>query len=150
MLVGRSGGGGGCMLYRGAFGDVLIPSGMMGGGSGEFVTIDGVAPDDVARIDALLATGRRARVPARDNASLVDIPRAGLPARLVAYDAAARVISRDAVAADGLRADKSVVLRMSFRPSGPAGRRPLEQPGDQVLRCHIVSLSTWGMRHCKT
>src|SRR2546429_4362757 len=91
----------------------------MGGLSGESWTIDGAAPDDVARVDALLANGRHTHVPIRDNAFLVDIPRAQLPARLVAYDAAGRVISvsppwRDfGAGAAPARARATTLLRVS-------------------------------------
>jgi hypothetical protein len=91
-LIGRGGGGGGCSPYPAIFERSPMPSGMMGGGSGAFVTVSGVASDDVARIEALLADGQRAAVPLEDNAFLVDLPRAKLPARLVAYDDEDRVI----------------------------------------------------------
>jgi hypothetical protein len=65
---------------------------MSGGGSGAFVTVDGLASDDVARIEALLAEGQRVDVPLEDNTFIVDLPRAKLPARLVARDADERVI----------------------------------------------------------
>jgi hypothetical protein len=61
-------------------------------GFGAFLTVSGVASDDVARIDALLADGQRAEVPLVDNAFLIDLPRANLPARLVAYDEEDRII----------------------------------------------------------
>jgi hypothetical protein len=95
MTVTRGGGGGGgCMAYPGTFDDSPISAGVMGGGSGSsaFVTVSGVASDDVARIDALLADGQQAEVALRDNTYLVDLPRANLPARLIAYDSEGRVI----------------------------------------------------------
>jgi len=93
MTVTRSlGGGGGCMAYPGTFDDAPMSAGVMGGGSSAFVTLSGAASDDVARIEALLADGQRAEVALRDNAYLVDLPRANLPARLIAYDAEGRVI----------------------------------------------------------
>jgi hypothetical protein len=57
------------------------------------VTVNGIASDDVARIEVLLADGQHAEVPLKDNAFIVDLPRSDLPARLVAYDAAGRVIN---------------------------------------------------------
>jgi hypothetical protein len=92
----RSGGGaaGGCSPYPDVFERSLMPAG--GGmvrGSDAFLTVSGIASDDVARLEALLADGQRAPVPFQDNAFLVDLPRAKLPARLVAYDADDRVIS---------------------------------------------------------
>ena len=64
-------------------------------GFNAFLTVSGVASDDVARIDALLADGQRAEVPLVDNVFLIDLPRANLPARLVAYDEEDRVIGVD-------------------------------------------------------
>jgi hypothetical protein len=94
-LVGRDGGaGGGCAPYP--FGRTPIrSSSFMAYGSDAFLTVNGVASDDVARIDALLADGQRAEVPVVDNVFLVDLPRANLPARLVAYDEDDRVIGFD-------------------------------------------------------
>jgi hypothetical protein len=93
-----SGGGSssGCMTYPDIFEHSLMPAGAtMEGGSDAFVTVSGIASDDVARLEALLADGQRAAVPLADNAFLVDLPRAKLPARLVAYDSANRVIGVD-------------------------------------------------------
>jgi hypothetical protein len=90
-VVGRGGGaGGGCAPYPFAR-TPLMSSGSMHGFNA-FLTVSGVASDDVARIDALLADGQRAEVPLVDNVFLIDLPRANLPARLVAYDEEDRVI----------------------------------------------------------
>jgi hypothetical protein len=90
-VVGRGGGAaGGCARYPFAR-MPLISSGSMHG-FGAFLTASGAASDDVARIDALLADGQRAEVPLVDNVFLIDLPRANLPARLVAYDEEDRVI----------------------------------------------------------
>jgi hypothetical protein len=94
-LVGRgSGAGGGCTPYPFA-GTPILSSGFMAYGFNAFVTVSGVASDDVDRIDALLADGQRAEVPLVDNVFVVDLPRANLPARLVAYDEEDRVIGVD-------------------------------------------------------
>jgi hypothetical protein len=91
--AGRSGGGGGgCALYPTVFEQGPISTGLMGNGSSGFVTLSGVASDDVDRIEALLADGQRADVALQDNAYVVDLPRANLPARLISYDAEGRVI----------------------------------------------------------
>ena len=70
----------------------MMSTGSMASGSNAFLTVSGVASDDVARIDALLADGQRAEVPLVDNVFLIDLPLANLPARLVAYDEEDRVI----------------------------------------------------------
>ena len=92
-VVGRGGAGGGCTPYP--FARTILSSTFMASGSNAFATVSGVASDDVARIDALLADGQHAEVPLRDNVFLVDLPRANLPARLVAYDDEDRVIAVD-------------------------------------------------------
>jgi hypothetical protein len=90
-VVGRGGGaGGGCAPYPFARTPVMSSGSMAG--SNAFLTVSGVASDDVARIDALLADGQRAEVPLVDNVFLIDLPRANVPARLVAYDDEDRVI----------------------------------------------------------
>ena len=89
-VVGHGGAGGGCTPYPSA--RPILSSTFMANGSNAFVSVSGVASDDVARIDALLADGQRAEVPLVDNVFLIDLPRANLPARLVAYDEEDRVI----------------------------------------------------------
>jgi hypothetical protein len=91
-FVTRSSSGGGCSPYPAVFHRTLIPTTLSGGGPGEFATATGAASDDVVKIEALLADGQRAEVPLKDSAFMVDLPRANLPARLVAYDSAGRVI----------------------------------------------------------
>lgn len=93
-----SGGGSsnGCMTYPDIFEHTLMPTSLtMAGGSDAFVTVSGIASDDVARLEALLADGQRAAVPLTDNVFLVELPRAKLPARLVAYDSEDRIIRVD-------------------------------------------------------
>jgi hypothetical protein len=98
-VVGRSGGaGGGCTPYP--FARTVLSSTFMANGSDAFATVSGVASDDVARLDALLADGQRAEVPLVDNVFLVDLPRASLPARLVGYDEEDRVIGVDGPLSD--------------------------------------------------
>jgi hypothetical protein len=97
-VVGREGAGGGCTPYP--FVRTVLSSTFMANGSNAFATVSGVASDDVARLDALLADGQRAEVPLVDNVFLVDLPRANLPARLVAYDEEDRVIGVDGPLSD--------------------------------------------------
>jgi hypothetical protein len=63
----------------------------MGAGD-QFATFDGLASDDVARLEIFTATGNQIAVPLRDNAYLVEVSLARLPAKMVAYDAEGRVI----------------------------------------------------------
>jgi hypothetical protein len=86
------GGSSGCLRYPG-FGAGDEPFNYSGGGEGAFTTIDGIAGDDVARLEVLLADGTTLDVPLADNAFIVDVPRSGLPGRVVAYDSEGRVIS---------------------------------------------------------
>jgi len=122
-FVTRGSSGGGCAAYPGTFKRTLIPSTLSGGGSGAFVTVSGVASDDVARIEALLADGQYSEVPFKDNAFIVDLPRANLPARLIAYDSAGRVIDvgepwEDFAARPGPVRGRAKSL---LRASGPGG-----------------------------
>jgi hypothetical protein len=93
-LITRGGGaGGGCGVRATTFARGPITSGTsMSGGSDEFATVSGLASDDVARIVAFLAGGETMPVPLADNVYALDVARARLPARLVAYDAEQRVI----------------------------------------------------------
>jgi hypothetical protein len=91
-FVTRGSSGGGCSPYPAVFERTLIPSTLSGGGPGEFATLSGAASDEVAKIAALLADGQLADVPLKDNSFMVDLPRSNLPARLIAYDSAGRVI----------------------------------------------------------
>jgi hypothetical protein len=90
--VGPSGGGSGCAPYPDLFKSSPVSVGMMGGGSGEFVLVDGVASDDVDHLRALLSDGQLSPVPLADNAFLVSLSRSNLPARIVAYDGNDKVI----------------------------------------------------------
>lgn len=123
-LVTRGGlASGGCAQYPGAFRRKPISSGLSWHGPGEFVIVDGVASDQVARIDAVLANGQEVDVPLNDNAFAVDLARSSLPARLVAYDAAGRVIDVSRSLADF--ADRSAPARgravSLWRVTGPNG-----------------------------
>ena len=94
-LVTRTGGArGGCAARAPLFAAGPLASGQaaIGSGSDEFITISGLASDDVARIVAFLADGETMPVRLVDNVYVVDIARSRLPARLVAYDVEKRVI----------------------------------------------------------
>jgi hypothetical protein len=125
MLATRGGWSGGCAPYPEVFGESPISSGMMGGGPSSFVTLSGIASDDVAQLKALLADGQLAEVPLKDNAFVVDLPRANLPARLVAYDADERVIGVSQPWQDFGRPSGSAPARgratSLIRVSGPGG-----------------------------
>jgi hypothetical protein len=92
-FVTRGGANGGCTTYPKVFERTPLTTGMSGGGSGAFVTVNGFASDDVAHVEAIMATRERVDVPLADNVFAVDLPRAKLPARLVAYDSDGRVIA---------------------------------------------------------
>jgi hypothetical protein len=100
LLVPPGGGGGGCAVYPGVFEHGPVSVSVSGNGADEFVTLYGLASDDVARIDALLPDGRHVEVPLADNAFIVDVARSRLPARLVAYDSEDRVIGSSEPLAD--------------------------------------------------
>ena len=93
MLVGPAEAGGGCSPYPGLFKDAPMTLGWSGSGDGEFVQVSGVAADAVARLQVLLVTGQHLDVPLADNAFVVGVARADLPARLVAFGADGKVIA---------------------------------------------------------
>lgn len=149
----RGGAGGGCSPYPGVFERTPIPSSMSGGGAGAFVTVSGAASDDVARLEALLADGQRAEVPFKDNTFIVDLPRANLPARLIAYDTAGRVIHvsepyRDFAGRSGPPRGRATSL---LRVSDPDGARfellvgPSTEGGECMYVKHFVDRQHTGV-----
>jgi hypothetical protein len=93
LIYPGGGAGGGCAVRADLF--KTEPFNVGGGfssGSDQFMTLNGLASDDVARIVAFLANGQTMKVPLRDNTFLVDVARSKTPVRLVAYDAHGRVI----------------------------------------------------------
>lgn len=142
-VVSREGGAaGGCTQYPQVFARQPFTSGMVGGGSGAFITLDGVASDHVARLEALLADGQRAAVPLANNAFAVDLPRAKLPARLVAYDSEGRVISvsRAWTDFDHGAAPARGKAELLWRVTGPNGSYAELSvgPSDQGGECQFV------------
>jgi hypothetical protein len=149
LVMREHGAGGGCMPYPDVFERSLMPaSGMQGRGSDAFLTLSGIASDDVARLEALLADGQRAAVPLKDNAFLVDLPRAKLPARLVAYDSEDRVIGVSEPWQDfgGGSAPAKGRATSLLRVSGPDGSRaellvgPATDGGECMYIKHFVDV----------
>ena len=93
FVVARGGTGGSGMPLDDLFprSPFTFSYGSVGGGD-QFATFDGLASDDVARMEIFTATGDRIPVPLRDNAYLIEVALARFPAKLVAYDAEGRVI----------------------------------------------------------
>jgi hypothetical protein len=92
-LVGRGTSAGGCGSLDEMFPRAPFTFGYSVSGAGDqYATFAGLASDDVARMELFTATGNRIHVPLRDNAFLVDVALARLPAKMVAYDAQGRVI----------------------------------------------------------
>lgn len=112
--------GGGCnprsnLLFDGPFtiGESLPE------GSDQYEIVNGVANDEVARMTLFQADGQVVTVPLRDNVYAVRALRAAFPARIVAYDAAGRVIGIKTLDAD-------IVGRLSrLRPQAGAAWRTL-------------------------
>jgi hypothetical protein len=119
---GRGGnvGGGSCGLYPGYFEHSPVNFAMSAGGPGAFDTVYGLASDDVARLEVLLADGTTVDVPLADNAFIVDVPRAALPGRVVAYDSEGRVISSSMTLTD----PSSSSCCVSQGPGEPAPGKP--------------------------
>lgn len=74
----------------------------VGHGGDQYAVLDGLASDDVVRMELYLATGERIAVPLRDNVYFVQAPRTRFPVRLVAYDSADRVIGIETFSHDPL------------------------------------------------
>src|SRR5262249_53288201 len=70
--------------------------------SGQYATTSGLVSDDVARLVLFPSTGAPVAVHIHDNAFLVETARAADPLRLVAYDAAGRVIGVATTRARGI------------------------------------------------
>ena len=75
---------------------------MQSGGSDQYAWLDGLASDDVARMEAFLASGERISVPLQDNVFRLGVARFRFPIRVVAYDSEDRVIGIRAEAQDPL------------------------------------------------
>ena len=121
-LIVQDGGGSSCFRRAQLFAHgPLAPGAMLGGGSGQFALVEGLASDDVAKIVAFLANRHTQPVPLADNVYAVQIASAKLPAKLVAYDTHGRVIGIATV--DAL--------------SGGAGPTPAPGRAKQLL--HVTS-----------
>jgi hypothetical protein len=100
------------LLVRNSFAGGCVPAGQMfstapftwsvTSDSSQYVTVAGLASDDVRRMELYLATGERRPVPVHDNAYAVAASRAKYPLRLVAHDAADRVIGVKTLKGGGL------------------------------------------------
>ncbi len=58
----------------------------------QYAWLDGLASDDVVRMEAFLASGERVAVPLQDNVFRLEVARFRFPIRVVAYDSEDRVI----------------------------------------------------------
>jgi hypothetical protein len=87
------GAGGGCRSLATLFelGPLALTWGFSGGGQ-QIWTVEGMASDDVTRVEAFLATGERLPLALRDNVVIGRIAAVKLPARIVAYDDQGRII----------------------------------------------------------
>jgi len=99
-LVGGRYRGGGCWHAGRLFSTAPFAWGAGRSGSDQYVTIAGVASDDVAHMALYLATGERVAIPLHNNAYFVRVALAKYPLRLVAYDARDRVIGVKTVKGD--------------------------------------------------
>jgi hypothetical protein len=90
----RGGFGAGCERLQQLFREqpLALSWGFSGGGQ-QIWLVQGLASDDVARIKVFLGDGRHWQAPLRHNATVFRIQRAKFPARIVAYDAAGRVVA---------------------------------------------------------
>ena len=118
---------------------------MSGYGGNEYVLVEGLASDDVARLELFLANGERTSVPLKDNAYLVEVARLKFPARLVAYDAEGRVIGIESDVHDPLsdRGPRPIPdkQRVVVRVVGANGTKGVVRVGPSTAgtRCHRIS-----------
>ena len=132
---------------------------MSGGGPSAFVNAHGVVSDDVARLEAVLADRQVADVPMADNVYAVDLPRANLPALLVAYDSEDRVIGVSDPLTDlfgGLPAPARGKAELLWHVTGPNGSYfelyvgPSNQGGEcQFLKHFVDDRHTGVSESCK-
>jgi hypothetical protein len=87
------GGGGSCGAFANAFAQAPLSLSWSSGRGQQFWIVQGLASDDVARVEAFLATGERRPLALADNVVAGLIPAAKLPARIVGYDDQGHVIS---------------------------------------------------------
>lgn len=112
LLSGTGGGGGGCDHFGRQFERTPFSLGISSANGGDqYVQINGLASDDVARLTLYLADGEHVVVPLTDNAYAIDVSRTRFPIRLVGYDDNDTVIGIETFAAD---------------PLSDAGPRPIE------------------------
>jgi hypothetical protein len=90
----RGGFGESCTTLENLFreGPLALSWGFSGAGE-QLWLVEGLASDDVTRIEVFLASGEHWQAPLRDNATIFRVQRAKFPARIVAYDAGGRVIA---------------------------------------------------------
>jgi hypothetical protein len=91
VVGGRYKDGGGCWPAGRLFSTAPFSWGVGDDGS-QYVTISGLASDDVARLALYLGTGQEEAVPLHDNGYLIEAPVVDEPLRLVAYDRQGLVI----------------------------------------------------------
>ena len=92
MTADRGGAGGGCSPYPQVFAKSPLSAGEFYGGANQVIDVSGIASDAVVRLRVILANRQWVDVPLADNSYAVELPIAHLPARLVAYDNANRVV----------------------------------------------------------
>jgi hypothetical protein len=78
--------GGGCWPTEQLFSTAPFSEGVGTESGSQYVTVAGLASDDVARITLYLGNGQTEAVPLNDNAYLIEAPIIDYPLRLVAYD----------------------------------------------------------------
>jgi hypothetical protein len=137
------GAGGGCAVRADLFkSDPITVGGSLNSGSDQFMTLNGLASDDVARIVVFLANGQTMKVPLRDNTFVVDVARSKVPVRLVAYDTHGRVIGVQAPGdmfgvGGGPARGRAISVRKLTSPTG-ATAELLIGPASGGAHCYYV------------
>jgi hypothetical protein len=138
---------GGCGRLSDEFAHGPLQIAMGGSGMSQYVSVDGAASDDVARIVAYLGDGDVVPVSLRDNLFFARIARADFPLRVVAYDSSGLVIDVKSFASDGLTSSAPLAARRSVkqldRVTGPHGGVATLRAGDPAdgYRCWSIDLT---------
>ena len=123
---------------------------MLVNGSDEFAIVDGLASDDIAKIVAFLANRQTQPVPLADNVYAVEIARAKLPAKLVAYDDAGRIVGITTSAALAPRACRRPCYAGEIATPLRSGRAGVAQQDGVRARQETVRSSARSRTGCRS
>jgi len=141
---------GGCGRFADFFKHSPMHVGLTGSGSDQFLLLDGIVSDDIAKVTVFFASGASVDPPLSDNVFLSRAARASFPIRVVGYDSQQRVIAIQTFRDDGMtnpappEARKSI--RERFRVTAADGTTAIVSAGDPAggYRCWSISYGNGG------